>query len=700
MAKLPDISDLGPAPVADRARPIADYSAGGQALARGAETLGKGFEQFGAGVGEAAMLANHWEYAKANSWFHSSLIDQEDRTKQDTNYGPDDSGKSLVNRHAEGVWGLRDQAAEMIPSGPMRELFRMRTAPVIARSIEGAREHATTLEHQASAAYVLDAGNDLINKAPNVPDEATRRDAIDGQNQLIDGLATKGAITRVQAAEHKKQFAERYAIGWGLGQTQRDPAGSAKALANPPENSLWSMIPIEHRMTMLRNANHLAGIQHGYSILGDTADEHNVPVAPSPSGGIRPVIDTPKPVQQATEGIISAIDPDTGQDIAPEINAAGEKRKQQQQEQPTGGTVQPAVVGTPATAKSLRSEAYRRALQLPPEQRQAALTTIDQQIRVAEIAAGANEREKKEVSEQAAGGYATEMWTMAHSANKDFVGLAERINHDQNLEWRTKDALLDRMTRLSGGDEELTFGAGYTAARAAAFAGPNDPAHQSLAELANRTDLTTRGLNDIAARLRLAQKDIDRHSVEQRITNRLQEAKQKLSFEEDTGPIKIRDPKGELAYHQFVDEFLKGIDAEMAAAVESGKRDGIDKFLSRENVNAMMREFRKPEDMARDRISAMGGAEPEAANAPLPPVPQGFNDSGWKSLMVNPPVANHAAWGKAIEILASDPSPVMQATFDHTYGVAGYTAKDVLRKLQSGQTPSAPQPSSALPVGP
>ena len=97
----------------------------------------------------------------------------------------------------------------------------------------------------------------------------------------------------------------------------------------------------------------------------------------------------------------------------------------------------------------------------------------------------------------------------------------------------------------------------------------------------------------------MSRRDPDQAAVHQTALSLMTYAKNHLSFEEDTGPVKIRDPKGEAIFNaQFVPKF--------EAALSSWQKGGKDpwQFLTRDNVDKIMEGMRSPAEMARDRLAA------------------------------------------------------------------------------------------------
>jgi hypothetical protein len=331
---------------------------------------------------------------------------------------------------------------------------------------------------------------------------------------------------------------------------------------------------------------------------------------------------------------------------------------------------------------------------IPQEGKQIAFMLANQRLTAAQVASEQDAKAKKDAVEQAAGGYTTEMWDMAHGKNPNFTDLTDRINHDPNLDFRVKDALLDRATKLAGGDETISFGPGYLSARDALFSAPDAPNHISgFSSLINDPTITTRGLNDLKQRWELGKKSFDRQSTEQRANSYLKAAYKKLSFEgEGDNPwIKTRDPKGEKIFlEQFQPDFIKQLSRLMTDSAESGKTKELDEFLSKENVDKMVRNYRDPRQMALDRMAALGEgtATQEPAGTPLPQAPEGVDAKAWQSVIAKPPamstglVPTHHQYGIAIETLLQNPTPKSEAQFDKWFGAEGARAKDVLGKLK------------------
>lgn len=358
---------------------------------------------------------------------------------------------------------------------------------------------------------------------------------------------------------------------------------------------------------------------------------------------------------------------------------------------------------------------------LDHEEKVHAYQYVNQTINAQEIAENQNARARKEAVDRAAGGYFTEIIDAKHSPNPDYVALAGRINHDPVFadDIHTRAALLDRITKLSGEEEALGFGPGYLAARNGLFSAPDTPGHiNDMTSLAQRPDITMAGLSDLNKRWTLAKRSVDHAATERQVNFFLQDAKSKLSFEQDVGYLKIRDPKGEHIFNaEFAPKFVKRISELADEAERTGDHKKLDDFLTSENVSKMIRSFRDPRQMAAERLSAIGEAAGDSGgnnNEPLPPTPEGLNPAAWVPLVRSPPRTASGKlwpltnWAENLEHLHNNPTPEVKEVFDRRFGKAlGMTADQVIAKLGAptgatetlaapAATPAAARPNESI----
>jgi hypothetical protein len=241
-----------------------------------------------------------------------------------------------------------------------------------------------------------------------------------------------------------------------------------------------------------------------------------------------------------------------------------------------------------------------------------------------------------------------------------------------------------------GVQDILPFGSGYAKAYSGIFAPEGDPNRiATAADILRRAgpggDLTLTGADTLVKVLQMSRKDPYEAGIHVSASGLINYAKTKLSFEEDTGPIKIRDPKGEAIFNS---QFLPKFESAFAEWQKPGKNPW--EFLTRDNVDKLMEGMRSPTQMAQDRLFATGQTAPqdvEKPGTPIPPAPAGFNTGEWSSIMSAPPTAEngqpytHAAWAEVLRRLAADPKAI--PWFDQRFGAAGYSGADLVKRLKS-----------------
>lgn len=262
------------------------------------------------------------------------------------------------------------------------------------------------------------------------------------------------------------------------------------------------------------------------------------------------------------------------------------------------------------------------------------------------------------------------------------------------LKWEQKETLAkvaDEHLAKMGQPDIAGYGPGYAAVYKGIFAPEGDPnridsPYDILKRAAPGGDLTLSGADTLTKVLQMSRRDPDQAAVHQTALSLMTYAKNHLSFEEDTGPVKIRDPKGEAIFNaQFVPKF--------EAALSSWQKAGKDpwQFLTRDNVDKIMEGMRSPAEMARDRLAATGQAAPgdvEAPGTPIPKAPEGANEGEWSSIMSAPPKAasgqpyTHAAWSAVLQKLMANPEQGVK-DFDEKFGKAGLSGQDILKRLQA-----------------
>lgn len=365
--------------------------------------------------------------------------------------------------------------------------------------------------------------------------------------------------------------------------------------------------------------------------------------------------------------------------------------------------------GNTGSASSLRAGAYQMVMNDPdasPIVKQHALTTLQHNYAAAQIAADDTVRQRKEADDKAASGYVTQMLT------GPAPGIVNQIANDPNLDWRTKEHLTDLAKRQSGEDTvqaTQAYGPGFWGIykRVVAPTGDSDrigDPSELYRHAGEGGDLTLAGVGKLQEVMQHSQKTVDAHSVEQTKASLMGYAKSKLSFEQDTGPIKIRDPKGEALFSaQFIPKFL--------AAYENWTKVGNKspwEFLTQENVDKMIKGMRSKTEMDMERLKATGegaATNPDAVRGQVPQPPPEVDPTGWATVMRAPPMSQggkpwpYTNWAAAVNALRADPTPEKMAQFNAVFGSAGYDAKELLGKLEKGANAKPASGSSAAPPG-
>lgn len=345
----------------------------------------------------------------------------------------------------------------------------------------------------------------------------------------------------------------------------------------------------------------------------------------------------------------------------------------------------------PQTPATIKSDAYKIVLDqaLPPNVEAHALQRINRQYAAAQIAFDNDAKARSQLNEQAANQYVTRMLTP--SAN--LSTMAAEIANDPKLTSQTKLHLTDALQKHGGTDlahAPQTYGPGFWDAYQAVTKQPGQEGRiADVNELYRRAgpggDLTLAGVEKLSHVMATNVKSVNDQAVNTSKTGLMNYAKSQLSFEQDTGPIKIRDPKGEAIFNaQFIPKFL--------AAYDKWTKDGKDpwEFLTRENVDKFVKGMRNKTEMDMERLRATGDVAPEGAQQPAPPAPQGVNETGWRTVMQSPPKAESgktwpmANWAAAVNALRADPTPENMAAFNAIFGRAGYDAKEIVGKLAPG----------------
>lgn len=293
------------------------------------------------------------------------------------------------------------------------------------------------------------------------------------------------------------------------------------------------------------------------------------------------------------------------------------------------------------------------------------------------------------------------------------------------LEPQQREALIEfqkKQLAEHGIENTAPYGPGYAKAYSGIFAPAGSPDKiNDLNDILRRGgpggDLTSLGVQKLAQVFQASRKSPDENALHRTELSMIQYAKSHLSFEEDTGLVKIRDPKGEAIFNaQFVPKFEAGL----SAAKATGDPQKVWDYLSQENVDKLMQGMRNPAQMAADRMAASGQLTPadvDKPEAPLPPVPKltaqngqpptEISPYGWEQVMRGPlPVAEnkqpftHAAWAEYLRRLMQNPDEHTIKKFDEHFGMQGFSGAEIIKQLQAKPPVNTNvDPVTGLPIG-
>lgn len=361
-----------------------------------------------------------------------------------------------------------------------------------------------------------------------------------------------------------------------------------------------------------------------------------------------------------------------------------------------------------ATRKQQAFDSIEADPSLSDGARQRARSYLTQQFSALQIAEGVNAAAKREAIDRAADGYTQRLLSRDP---KQMAGIHDQIVSDPNLDWRTRNALTGMVEKHLGADSETaaeTYGKGFWEAWRNIAAPGSDPARitdptQLMERAGPGGDLTVAGVEKLTHWMGQVRKTPDAQAVHTSMTGLMNYAKGKLSFQQDLGPIKLADPKGEAIFNGT---FIPKFQAAYAQWTKEGKNPW--EFLTRENIDKMITGMRPKGEMEMSRLSATGDAVTEDKNAPLPPAPTGIDTKAWTKVVSAPPATDKGApfpkklWGQAIEMLAKEPTPEKIKQFNESkFGKkGGYDGAKILEQLGVIKPIAPPkEPEKPLPPG-
>lgn len=353
------------------------------------------------------------------------------------------------------------------------------------------------------------------------------------------------------------------------------------------------------------------------------------------------------------------------------------------------------------TLATRKAEAYQAIVANPDlnqEERQHALTYVNQTIASQQIAEGQLEKKQKEDRDNAADAYVQRM------QRGDYSGMAEQINTDPRLagDYKLRDSLFKMAEK--GPDEgaeaaKRTYGSGYFTTMQSILSDANDPSHVSdPSSIYKRAipggDLTMAGAQKLVSVMKEVTKSVNNDSVHTAKAGLLSYARSAMAKEQlvpGATPI-VTNKKG---LEIFNAKFLPQYEAEYDAHVASGKNPY--EFLTQKKADEIMDRVYPRSERAKDTLAG-GGDFSDDKNQPVPPTPKGANPATWGRLMSSPPLLadgkplSRKIWADKLGLLLANPTPENIELFNSsrlgTQG--GYEAKKLIDQL-SGKAEPIPE---------
>jgi muramidase (phage lysozyme) len=399
----------------------------------------------------------------------------------------------------------------------------------------------------------------------------------------------------------------------------------------------------------------------------------------------------------------SAAGPAAGDGAAASAGRPGEGATVQNAAFTPGGGVSPAPApGAPEDQTSWRhieADAIKRVLatDADPDTKDVAIRRIQHVAQVSALAEEDDVRARKDASDEAANGYVTKML----KGDQPMTQVMADVANDHKLSYEAKENLAHFAERKGAQAEAAAYGPGFWDMYQRILKPAGDPARISDLNTILRSGgpngaLTLAGAEKLASVLRETNRSVDDAAVHQTLASLINYGKSKLSFEQDMGPIKIRDPEGEEIFEsKFIPKFNAAYDQWLKAGKDPWQ------FLTKENTDKMLDGMRDKNQMEMQRVSAVGeatGEAPSAPRAPVPPAPAGVQQEAWNRVMATTPRTasgqrwTGSAWASAVNDLVRDQSPKNKAAFDQWFAGHGVTADAVLAQLSGA---AAPGPAAA-----
>lgn len=359
----------------------------------------------------------------------------------------------------------------------------------------------------------------------------------------------------------------------------------------------------------------------------------------------------------------------------------------------------PEAVGEQAPAQqpaSPKADAYQQimASDMTPRAKQYAMDAYNRQASALQIAADQSATQVKAANDQAMNTYTSQI------LQGNFPPVAT-IANDPKLTAEGKKAMSDLMLQhadMTAAGATQAYGGGFYKVMGQIIAPLGDPSRISdptqIYAMAAQPGgpLTLAGAAKIVDIMGKVTKSVDDSNTTDALHSLIAGQKQKMSFQQDTGPTQIKDPQGEQLFNnRFVPKAL--------GAYDQWIKDGKDpwQFLTQDNFDKMSQGLRSPREMAMAQLAAQ--TDPNGlGDLPAPPVPQGADPDGWKLAVNAAPDYNGKPlstdqWAGILTTLVQDPTPHTIRRFDEHFAASGVTGQDILSAL----TPQADKPMTQWP---
>ena len=355
--------------------------------------------------------------------------------------------------------------------------------------------------------------------------------------------------------------------------------------------------------------------------------------------------------------------------------------------QPAAFTIEPPTTpGTPIGAARTPDDdlatrvQYIEAQNWSPEIKNAAIGMAERDYKLAAIAAGQSDKEKKDRKEAAIND------VEGYVLKGDYAGAFKKLNSygDDQITNQEKLALQDVIERRSGEPSPTSYGPKYSEMFKHVIAPDGDPQRigdiTALYQAEANGDLTAKGTERLKTVMTDVRKNTDEYGLQREVAGVYDFAKQRLDFSIDEPFLKIPDPKGRSVFDL---EFTTMFNSQLDAWRKTGKDVSQFPLFQRDKLNQMLDILRPKAQMDRERMAAVGetAQTPESAGAPLPPAPQGLDQQKWSATVSTPPSGmSHAFFANKVAMLAANPAlaPAWDAS---NFGRMGLTAESILGRL-------------------